>query len=170
MLERSKPAPVLNAPKQVSTPVDKGTKEKGTYHLKKRDESEKKVAKISEETEKREDLPVIDPETARLFSLCSEGARQERVDTLSSDDAIKSIVFEHHYFPSDARFEMVEDAPRMIGVCAICGHADVGEDLMDNGVSPAIRASPYVSSKLMRLGLCCVLIGGDTSRSTTTQR
>ena len=147
LLEKAKPAPVLKAPKQVSTPVDKGPKEKGTDHLKKREESEKNVAKISEETEKREDLPVIDPETARLFSLCSEGARQELVDALSSDDAIKLIVFERHYFPSDARFEKVEGALGLIGVCAVCGHADVVEALLDHGVSPAIGASPYVSAK-----------------------
>ena len=38
LLEKSKPTPMPNGPKQVSTAVDKGPKEKGTDHLKKREE------------------------------------------------------------------------------------------------------------------------------------
>lgn len=152
-LEKAKASSVPKVPKQPPPQVVKGPKEKGTDHLKKREEPEKKPSKVSEEASETQDAPVIDPKVARLFNLCREGSRQGLLDALGSNEALKSLIFDPHYFISDPKFERIEGGLGLVGVCAVSGHSDLVEALLDHGVSPTLGASPYVSTKVKAVRL-----------------
>lgn len=147
LAEKAKRVVPPKPPKVTDPAVEKKPKEKGTDHLKKRDEKEMKVLKTSEETDEKVEIPIVDPELADLFKLCSDGAKPELSELLSANESLKSTVFEKHYFPADQRFENIESGLGLVGVAAVCGHAEVVELLLDLGVLPTIGASPYVSAR-----------------------
>lgn len=147
-LAQAKPT-VLAKPAKVTKPAtEKKPKEKGTDHLKKRDEKEKNVTDNAEHAgEEINETPEVDPELERLFKLCFDGAKREVSEALEANESFKSTLFEQHYFPENPRFEKIEGGLGLVGVAAVCGHADLVECLLDLGVSPTVGASPYVSTK-----------------------
>lgn len=147
-LAQAKPTALAKPAKVTKPTTEKKPKEKGTDHLKKRDEKEKHLANDPEDVrEKTDEMPKLDPELARLFKLCFDGAKQEVSEVLIANELFKSTLFEQHYFPEDPRFDKIEGGLGLVGVAAVCGREDLVECLLDLGVSPTVGASPYVSTK-----------------------
>lgn len=119
---------------------------KGTDHLKKREDKEKRV-KIPQ-TPVEDEKPVeIDEELSELLKACIDGNKDRLSAMLAHKKELRETIFEQHYFAHDSRFEKQETALGLVGVAAVCGNTEVLTWLLDIGVSPTIGASPYVANK-----------------------
>lgn len=130
---------------------------KGTDHLKKRDDKEKRRAKNiesqSEKTAEPEPKLEVDEKLVEMLNLVKEGKKELVLEALRANESLSTVLFEPHYLVSDKRFEKVEEGVGLIGVAAAYGHGELVEHLLDNGVSPAVGLSPYgvTKAKAMRV-------------------
>lgn len=142
------------APKSTKDAPSK-TKEKGTDHLKKRDDKPKPDASENG-TETSGDatdassappLPLLDEALVRLAKLCLNFDKPALSEWLEQTPAIASTLLGPEYFRDDARFAKLEEPIGLVGVSTVAGLPDAVEWLLDHGADPAIGASPYLATK-----------------------
>lgn len=145
-----KPAPETKEPAanlvekpaaSTSPAANKSSSEKGTDHLKKRDEKPHPGPEPAPP-------PQIDEDVASMLTLVLADERDSLADALGRDAAAASLEFGPHYLPSgDARFAKVEAPLGMVGVAALLPSAELVEWLLDHDVSPCVGFSPYTVTK-----------------------
>lgn len=121
------------------------SKEKGTDHLKKREE--KRPPKVLEPIAVDGDEPALDPKLVAAVGACLNNLTDDLFDMLHTDSSLGLSVFGKRFFREDGRFEKLEGEIGLVGVAAVCGAADTVERLMEEGVSPCTGISPYLSTK-----------------------
>lgn len=151
--EEPEEKPKASAPEKLLEPKEpKKPAVKGTAHLKKRVEEEKKL-KPEEKVEEPE--PEVDDELAALLKLVIANEQDGVLQQVRGNPQVSTTLFDRHYFRDDKRFEKLEEGIGLVGVAAVCGHQNLVEKLLDAGVSPTTGASPYVmgKTKAMRMFL-----------------
>lgn len=132
-------------PPNTSSSISK-PKEKGTDHLKKRDDKPKPDPKLVE-AELKEDEPPIDENLARLASHLVEGDLSALSNALSECPDLPESLFGNEYFRGDKRFENVDGPLGPVGIAAAIADSDLVEWLLNHGFDPAIGSSPYLVTK-----------------------
>lgn len=130
-----------NLPDTASKP-----KEKGTDHLKKRDDKPKQEPKVTE-PEPEEAEPPLDENLARLVSFCINGDRSALTDALKEFPSLHTTVFGKEYFREDKRFENCDVALGFVSMAAAISDPELVEWLLDHGFDPAAGSSPYLATK-----------------------
>lgn len=143
----------VTQPKPKPTTVPTGSsssaskpKEKGTDHLKKRDDKPKPDPKLSQ-VEPKEDEPPIDEGLVRLASLCVKGDKSALQDILTEVPDLPVTVFGKEYFRGDQRFENVAGSLGPVGIAATISDSGLVEWFLDHGFDPAVGSSPYLATK-----------------------
>lgn len=130
------------------TPVSiQESKEKGTDHLKKRDQKTKQGLKPPVIEEPKEELPPVVESFARVLSFCMQDDRSSLSDALEKNPDLSTFAFGREYFAKDGRFDNIQGPLGLVAVAAAIDAVDRVEWLMDHGVDPAIGFSPYLATK-----------------------
>jgi hypothetical protein len=146
-----------------SSHISTQPKERGTAHLKKRPDKPEQndnefplapddnIEQLSEDA-KQDDLPPIDDARMTLVRACVNGDLDYMKRVLDDGEGVlpsieKTCTFHKGYFDDFEQLVGTAETLGLVGIASVTASMPSLTWLLDNGVSPCIGASPYLSTK-----------------------